>query len=121
MKPIISVENLYKSYKDKIAINNISFKVNEGEIFGILGPNGAGKTTTIELLEGLRKKDHGYLKVMGYCPFHNFRNIKKKIGVQLQKTSLPPKIKVKEVIQLFSSLYEKNNKTATNVSDCSVP
>lgn len=105
--PAIVVENLVKQYGKNIAVNNISFNVEYGEIFGFLGPNGAGKTTTLEILEGLRCQDSGIVKIDGKNPQKNLKEIKEIIGVQLQSNSIYEKIKVKEVLKLFASYYKK--------------
>ncbi len=105
---VIKVENLVKKYKNITAVNDVSFSVEEGEIFGLLGPNGAGKTTTIECIEGLRKPDSGNVEVLGLNPLKDRKRIYNMIGgVQLQETSYQDKIKVLEICQLFSTLYSK--------------
>ncbi|WP_036225304.1 ABC transporter ATP-binding protein [Mesoaciditoga lauensis] len=104
---VIKVENLVKKYKDITAVNDVSFSVEEGEIFGIIGPNGAGKTTTIECIEGLRKPDSGSVEVLGLNPLKDRKKLYNMIGVQLQETSYQDKIKVWEICQLFSTLYSK--------------
>ena len=85
-------------------MEDISFTVDEGEIFGILGPNGAGKTTTVECLQGLRKADGGDLDVLGHDPRHDAGRLRRKIGSQLQESALPDRIKVWEALALFASL-----------------
>lgn len=102
---VISVKRLDVSYKDKHAVNNVSFDVQEGEIFGMIGANGAGKTTIIECIEGLRTKYTGTIDVMGINPKHNRTELYKKIGVQLQETTYQDKIKVCEIGKLFKSFY----------------
>ena len=77
----IEVTSLKKYYGDLKAVDGISFTVNEGEVFGLLGPNGAGKTTTVEILEGLRKRDSGTVKVLGLDPWKNGADLHRKIGV----------------------------------------
>ena len=104
---VIKVENLVKKYKNITAVNDVSFSVEEGEIFGLLGPNGAGKTTTIECIEGLRKPDSGNVEVLGLNPLKDRKRLYNMIGVQLQETSYQDKIKVWEICQLFSTLYSK--------------
>ncbi len=104
---VIKVENLVKRYKNITAVNDVSFSVEEGEIFGLLGPNGAGKTTTIECIEGLRKPDSGNVEVLGLNPLKDRKRLYNMIGVQLQETSYQDKIKVWEICQLFSTLYSK--------------
>ena len=80
---IIEVTNLRKNYKSTVAIDDVSFQVQDGEIFGILGPNGAGKTTTVECLQGLRRQDSGTIRVLGFDPQTDASNLKKQIGSQL--------------------------------------
>lgn len=104
---VIEVENLVKKYKRLTAVKDVSFSVNEGEIFGIIGPNGAGKTTTIECIEGLKKWDSGSVSVLGLDPLRERKKLYNMIGVQLQETSYQDKIKVWEICKLFSSLYDK--------------
>jgi len=107
MGSVIEVEKLRKSYGDIKAVNNISFTVSQGEIFGMLGPNGAGKTTTMEIVEGLRPADAGSVSVLGMDIKQRPRRIKSIIGVQLQTTSLYPRLKVREVFELFGSFFPK--------------
>jgi ABC-2 type transport system ATP-binding protein len=104
---IITVENLKKRYGEVEAVKGISFAIEEAEIFGIVGPNGAGKTTTIEIMEGFRKKDEGYVRVDGFDPEEGRKELKEIMGVQLQKTAIFQSLKVEEAINLFSSLYKK--------------
>ncbi len=99
----ISVRDFSKSYGSFTAVDNISFDVKKGEIFGLLGPNGAGKTTTLECIEGLRKHDQGILEVLGFEPGKDTTRMIQLIGVQLQAGSLPDYITVKEAINLFSA------------------
>jgi len=106
-EPIIKIENLSKTYGRIKAVDDISFEVYRGEIFGMVGPNGAGKTTTIECIEGLRKPDSGNLKVLGLDPLREGRLLKKSIGIQMQESELPDRIKVWEAIDLFSSFYDR--------------
>ena len=105
MTPSISVENLHKSYGNFEAVGGISFEVQPGEVFGLLGPNGAGKTTTVEILEGLRLRTSGNVKVLGFDPGVDVKALKDRIGVCLQSTNLPEKIKLIEAMTLFSSFY----------------
>ena len=101
----IQVAGLRKTYGSLAAVKGIDFEVHAGEVFALLGPNGAGKTTTIEILEGLRARSGGAVCVLGYDPETQSRQVKERIGVCLQSTRLQDKIKVREAIQLFSSLY----------------
>lgn len=102
---IISVKNLLKLYGDFTAVNGISFEVYEGEIFGLLGPNGAGKTTTLEILETLRDKSSGEVRIDGLNVDKDQNAIKKIIGVQLQAAGYYPNLKLLELLDLFSGLY----------------
>lgn len=102
---IISVQNLVKKYGDFTAVNGISFDVQEGEVFGLLGPNGAGKTTTLEIIETLREKTSGKVFVDGKDLDSEPNEIKKVIGVQLQAAGFYPNLNLKELIALFSGLY----------------
>ena len=104
-KAIITVENLRKVYGDIVAVNEVSFEVFEGEIFGMVGTNGAGKTTTIECIEGLRRQDSGKVGVCGLDPQHDVQKIRNLVGVQLQESQLQPRIKVWEALDLFASFY----------------
>jgi ABC-2 type transport system ATP-binding protein len=103
----ISVRGLRKSYGTFEAVRGISFEVRAGEVFGLLGPNGAGKTTTVEILEGLRQRSAGEALVLGYDPGLETRRIKDRIGVCLQATNLPDKIKVHEALSLFAAFYSR--------------
>ncbi len=114
---IVQVENLIKSYGKIKAVNNVSFEVSRGEIFGLVGPNGAGKTTTIECIEGLRKSDSGNLKVLDLNPVSSGRLLRDSIGIQLQESELPGRIKVWETIDLFSSFYSKTIKYDSLLKD----
>lgn len=103
----ISVEGLRKSYGTVDAVRGIDFEVQTGEVFGLLGPNGAGKTTTVEILEGLRPRTGGNVSVLGFDPDVQPRRLKDRIGVCLQATNLPPKIMVREALELFASFYSR--------------
>ncbi len=102
---VIAVENLHKHYDDVKAVDGISFQVQEGEIFGFLGPNGAGKTTTIEIIEGYKTADTGFATVLGLDPRRNRYELRERIGLMLQETSLYPDLKVGELLRLFASYY----------------
>ncbi len=103
----ISVRALRKSYGDFEAVAGIDFEVAQGEVFGLLGPNGAGKTTTVEILEGLRARSSGEVRVLGLDPGVEVRAIKERIGVCLQATNLAEKMTVAEAMELFASLYSR--------------
>ena len=103
----ISVSGLRKKYGDVEAVRGIDFEVATGEVFGLLGPNGAGKTTTVEILEGIRQRTSGDVRVLDYDPDKQKKQLKDRIGVCLQATNLPDKIKVIEALQMFGSLYSR--------------
>jgi ABC-2 type transport system ATP-binding protein len=107
MEHVITVEHLSKSFGSTKAVEDVSFSVKKGEIFGIIGPNGAGKTTILEMLEGILKPDRGTVNVLGLGPAKQLRELNKLIGVQFQSTSIQKKMKVKEALGLFSSFYKK--------------
>ncbi|CAM5276145.1 ABC transporter ATP-binding protein [Streptomyces atroolivaceus] len=101
----LEVRNLHKRYGHHVAVNDVSFAVEEGEIFGIIGPNGAGKTTTVECIAGLRKPDSGSISVLGIDPAKGRAEVRERLGVQLQESSFPDAIKVAEALELYSSFY----------------
>jgi ABC-2 type transport system ATP-binding protein len=101
---VVSVEHLRKRYGDFAAVADVSFRVEEGEVFGILGPNGAGKTTTVECVQGLRPFDDGHVSVLGLDPRAHPQELRRQIGSQLQESALPDRIKVWEALDLFGSL-----------------
>jgi len=101
--PVIEVEHLHKRYGEKVAVDDVSFTVERGEIFGILGPNGAGKTTTAECLEGLRVPDRGTLSVLGLDPQRDKAELRQRVGIQLQESQLPDKLRVGEALDLYRS------------------
>jgi ABC-2 type transport system ATP-binding protein len=104
MKTVIDVKHLAKSYGSLKAVQDVSFDVYEGEIFGLLGPNGAGKTTTVECLQGLRRYDSGTARVLGFDPNVDSAGLRRHIGSQLQESALPDRLKVWEALDLFASL-----------------
>ena len=108
----IEVEGLKKSYGNFAAVKGIDFEVHAGEVFGLLGPNGAGKTTTVEILEGLRTRSGGRVSVLGFDPEVQTMELKDRLGVCLQATNLQEKMKVREAIEVFSSLYTRTVDTA---------
>jgi ABC-2 type transport system ATP-binding protein len=102
---VIHVSSIRKTYATVVAVDDISFDVNAGEIFGLIGPNGAGKTTTLECVEGLRRPDGGTVSVLGLDPFRDAYALQNRIGVQLQEAQLQKRIKVWEAVDLWASLY----------------
>ena len=109
MPPVIQVSGVRKSYSTMVAVHEVSFEVNEGEIFGLIGPNGAGKTTTLECIEGLRTPDRGSISVLGLDPFKDVYKLQDRIGVQLQQAQLQKRIKVWEAVDLWVSLYQRKS------------
>src|SRR5215469_14476955 len=102
MSAVIEVHKLHKVYSSHVAIDDISFQVAPGEIFGLLGPNGAGKTTTVECLQGLRHADGGHVRVLGLDPWTQTASLRRRIGCQLQESALPDRLKVWEALDLFA-------------------
>ncbi|MFB9684831.1 ABC transporter ATP-binding protein [Amycolatopsis plumensis] len=103
--PLIEVTDLRKRYGTRVAVDGVSFTVERGEIFGILGTNGAGKTTTVECLQGLRQTDGGTISVLGLDPAADHAALTRRVGVQLQESQLPAKLRVREALELFASFY----------------
>ena len=110
----IKVSNLTKKFKNVLAVNNISFNVKEGEIFGVLGLNGAGKTTTIKMMSGLTRPTSGNIKVFDYDIYKDINKIKSIIGVSPQESAIANNLTVKENIELMASLYFKDKAKITN-------
>ncbi|HTC65597.1 MAG TPA: ABC transporter ATP-binding protein [Candidatus Acidoferrum sp.] len=108
MGAVIQVSKVRKTYGATVAVDEVSFEVQDGEIFGLIGPNGAGKTTTMECIEGLRTPDRGTISVLGLDPFRQVYKLQERIGVQLQQAQLQKRIKVWEAVDLWASLYRKN-------------
>ena len=104
--PVIEVENLVKRYDDIAVVDDVSFSVEKGEVFGILGPNGAGKTTTVESIAGLRRPDSGRISVLGLDPQRDRAELRQRLGMQLQESRLPDRIKVWEALDLYSTFYQ---------------
>ncbi|XVQ06216.1 ABC transporter ATP-binding protein [Spirillospora sp. CA-255316] len=104
---IIQVANLNKRYGDTVAVDDVTFSVAEGEIFGILGPNGAGKTTTVECVAGLRGRDGGSISVLGLDPGRDRAELRQRVGVQLQESRLQDKLTVAEALDLYGSYYRR--------------
>lgn len=103
--PVVQVERLRKVYGHVVAVDDISFEVRQGEIFGMVGPNGAGKTTTIECLEGLRRPEQGQVSVLGLNPQTDGYALRERIGMQLQESALPDRLRVWEALDLYASFY----------------
>ena len=104
-RPAVEIAHLRKTYGALVAVDDVSFSVAESEIFGILGPNGAGKTTTAECAIGLRTPDSGTIRLMGLDPHADAAKIHEIVGVQLQASALPPKLRVGEILHMYRSFY----------------
>ncbi len=103
---IITVSNLVKKYGDFTAVDNISFNVKQGEIFGILGPNGAGKTTTLEMMETLQAQTSGHILIDGIDTLAHPWEVKSRIGVQLQSSNFYPELNLVELLKMFAAMYD---------------
>jgi ABC-2 type transport system ATP-binding protein len=106
-EPVIEVRDLRKSYGEVHAVRGLDFEVSRGEVFGLLGPNGAGKTSTVEILEGLRPRTAGSVRVLGLDPGADTKALKDRIGVCLQQTNLPEKLRVSEALDWFGAFYSR--------------
>lgn len=107
METVIRLDKVSKRYGSTLAVGDVSLQIGKGEIFGIVGPNGAGKTTLIEMMEGLRSADSGTVKVLNKDIRSHSQQIKERIGVLLQSTSIPGNARVKEILNVFSSFYDR--------------
>ena len=105
MEPVITVTGLRKTFGATVAVDDVSLTVGRGEILGILGPNGAGKTTTVECLAGLQTPDAGSVQVLGLDPRRDVEAVRQVLGIQLQESRLPAKIRVEEALRLYASFY----------------
>jgi ABC-2 type transport system ATP-binding protein len=105
LPPVVHVASIRKTYGPTVAVDEVSFDVQPGEIFGLIGPNGAGKTTTMECVEGLRTPDRGVISVLGLDPGRHVNRLQERIGVQLQEAQLQKRIKVREAVAFWASLY----------------
>ena len=105
--PVIEVSHLRKEYGPTVAVDDVSFGVRAGEIFGILGRNGAGKTTTVECITGLRTPDRGEINVLGLDPRRDRRELHERVGVQLQESAVPDLMRVSEAVELYASFYRE--------------
>ena len=103
----VEIAHLRKTYGALTAVDDVSFTVAEGEIFGILGPNGAGKTTTVECAVGLRTPDSGTIRLLGLDPQSDREQIHEIVGVQLQASAQPAKLRVREILDMYSSFYRQ--------------
>jgi ABC-2 type transport system ATP-binding protein len=106
MEPVLTVTGLRKTFGATVAVDDVSLTVGRGEILGILGPNGAGKTTTVECLAGLQTPDAGAVEILGLDPRRDVEAVRQVLGIQLQESRLPAKIRVEEALRLYASFYE---------------
>jgi ABC-2 type transport system ATP-binding protein len=106
-RSVVEVSAIRKAYGRTVAVDAVSFDVREGEIFGLIGPNGAGKTTTMECVEGVRRADSGRISVLGLDPVRDVYKLQERVGVQLQEAQLQKRIKVREAVHLWASLYRR--------------
>src|SRR6266576_4218472 len=106
-RPAVEIAHLRKTYGMLVAVDDVSFTVAEGEIFGILGPNGAGKTTAIECAVGLRRPDAGTIRLLGLDPHADRDTIREIVGVQLQTTAFPAKLRTGEILDMYRSFYRR--------------
>ncbi len=104
MTAAVVVEGLVKRYDEHVVVSDVSFSVERGEIFGIVGPNGAGKTTTVECIQGLRQPDAGEISVLDLDPVRDASEVRRRIGAQLQESSLPDRMRVWEAVELFAAM-----------------
>jgi ABC-2 type transport system ATP-binding protein len=115
--PVIEVSHLRKTYGEVVAVDDVSFTVEAGEIFGILGPNGAGKSTTVECVDGLRRPDGGSIRVLGLDPGHDREELHRLVGMQLQESQLPDAMTVGEALDLYSAFYPEPADWRTLLAD----
>lgn len=108
MNPVITASALHKRYDDLVAVDDVSITVERGQIFGIVGPNGAGKTTTVEMAQGLRRPDRGTVRLLGVDPAARPREVRQRVGTQLQQAVLPDRMTVREALWLYGSYYDRS-------------
>ncbi len=114
---VVEVTELTKHYGSHVAVDGVSFSVEDGEIFGILGPNGAGKTTTVESIAGLRQPDGGTIRVLGLDPQQDRDRLRPLVGVQLQESELPERMTAAEAVELFASFYAEPEDATRLIDD----
>jgi len=120
MSYIVELESVRKTYGSVVAVDNLTLKIEKGDVFGLLGPNGAGKTTTVEMIEGLRKADSGVIQITGLEVGKGIAEIREIVGVQLQTTSLQEMLRVEETLELFASYYEHSLPVADVLEEVSL-
>ena len=107
MKNVVSCAAVSRNFGSFTALEDVSFEVREGEVFGVVGPNGAGKTTLLNCLEGLDRPSSGRVEVLGFDPVRDQHSLVQQIGVQLQSAALPPRLTVQDALELYSAFYER--------------
>ena len=107
MKNVVSCATVSRNFGSFTALEDVSFEVREGEVFGVVGPNGAGKTTLLNCMEGLDRPSSGRVEVLGFDPVRDQHSLVQQIGVQLQSAALPPRLTVQDALELYSALYER--------------
>jgi ABC-2 type transport system ATP-binding protein len=117
MPTVLEARELVKQYPGVLAVDHVSFSVEEGTCFGLLGPNGAGKTTTVEIIEGIIPPDSGQIL---YCGEPTGRRFREEAGIQFQNTALQDFLTVRETIQLFQSLYDRKADIRRVIEECSL-
>src|SRR5580698_8715309 len=105
--PALRIRGLKKAFADVRAVDGVDLEVTAGECFGLLGPNGAGKTTTIEICEGLTDPDEGVVELLGLNWKTGAKELRQRIGIQLQETQFPDKLTVEETLRLFRSFFRR--------------
>lgn len=103
--PVVRAQHLRKAYGSTLAVQDVSLTVERGEIYGVLGRNGAGKTTTVEMIAGLRRPDGGTVEVLGLDPTRDAAAMHEQVGLQLQESALPDRLRVAEALDLYASFY----------------
>ncbi|WAL39917.1 ABC transporter ATP-binding protein [Brevibacterium sp. BRM-1] len=107
MKNVVSCAAVSRNFGSFTALEDVSFEVREGEVFGVVGPNGAGKTTLLNCMEGLDRPSSGRVEVLGFDPVRDQHSLAQQIGVQLQSAALPPRLTVQDALELYSAFYER--------------
>lgn len=105
MRSVVKCEGVTRRFVDLAALDDVTLEIREGEIFGIVGPNGSGNTTLLNCLEGLDRPTHGRVEVLGLDPISDRSALAQQVGVQLQSASLPPRLTVRDALELYSSFY----------------
>jgi ABC-2 type transport system ATP-binding protein len=116
--PVVEVREPCKSYGGRLVVDHIDVDVHTNEIVGLLGANGAGKTTTVECIEGLRRPDSGWIRVLGLDPAKDGDRLRSLIGSQMQDSARPDRLRVDEAIELFRARGRSRSTGCSALSDC---